>query len=96
MITTFLSNPIAREHVPDEFWSITLQEALIESIKEFRKYDEIDGALFLNDLVGCLVPLAISNVGSNKLVKEVVSLVDEIEIGPQSLERVLLFFKECG
>lgn len=60
MVATYLTSEEAAKHVPDEFWTVTLQQALLDSLDEYEKYKSvIDPASFLRDFASCLVPLAL-------------------------------------
>ena len=72
MVSTYLTGEDAAKHVPDEFWSETLQQALLDSLDEYEKFkDAIDPASFLKDFVSCLVPLALKQEGNAELLDRV-------------------------
>ena len=42
LITTFLSDPDAAKHIPEEFWSHTLVKSLKGALDHFSTLDDVD------------------------------------------------------
>jgi len=51
--------------VPDEYWTGCLEEALLDSIKEFNAHKEhISKTAYIDDFTKCLVSFGIRSLGS--------------------------------
>jgi hypothetical protein len=97
-IGNFMSGPGVSRNVPDEFWTGCLENALNESVKEFKKYSEIIAKdSYLDDFMSCLVSHGVRGLASKNLQKTVLELVGEnIEyINPRATENFLFFLDRC-
>lgn len=59
-LSMFLCSPQASSYVPDEFWTETLSEGLIEAMDNYNKFGEkINKDVYLDDFLRCLVSFGI-------------------------------------
>ena len=97
-IGNFMSSPGASRNVPDEFWTGCIEEALQESLLEFKKYsDVINRESYLEDFMSCLVSFGIRGIASEKLQKTVIDLVRENQehMTNKSQENFMFFLDRC-
>lgn len=93
-----MSSPGASRNVPDEFWTGCVEDALYESLDEFKKYsDLINRESYLDDFMSCLVSFGIRGVASEKLQKTVLELVRENQehMMTKAQENFMFFLDRC-
>ena len=97
-IGNFMSSPGASRNVPDEFWTGCIEDALYESLKEFKKYEEvINKPSYIDDFMSCLVSFGIRGLASKKLQKTVLELVgnNQEHMINRSIENFMFFLDRC-
>ena len=97
-IGNFMSSPGASRNVPDEFWTGCVEDALYESLKEFKKYEDvINRDSYIDDFMSCLVSFGIRGLASKKLQKTVLELVanNQDHMVNRSTENFMFFLDRC-
>lgn len=65
----FMVNPYASPFVPDEFWTTSLEESLIEAISNFKKYEaNLNKEVYLDDFLRTLVSFGLRRLSTKSFI----------------------------
>jgi hypothetical protein len=98
-LSMFMCSPNASAYVPDDFWTETLEKAMLQAISNFKKFEgKINKEVYLDDFVRALVSFSIRQVGSQSFVDKVESLmtIEQDSLTPKMCENLLFFFTRVG